>query len=80
MTTPHLAEQISTHRDRMWRGDDELRVEKLCWRGTFIDRVGFVNTRTDFAPPGRTLKPRHDTLNRLKAPRNVKQFQSVDLF
>jgi hypothetical protein len=27
MTTPPLAEQIELHRDRMWRRDEELRVE-----------------------------------------------------
>jgi hypothetical protein len=43
MTAQPLAEQIERHRDRMWRQDDDLRIESAVDTERFIDRVGFVN-------------------------------------
>ena len=41
MTTPPLPEQIELHRDRMWRRDEELRVESAVDAERFIEDVGF---------------------------------------
>ena len=40
MTTPPLPEQIELHRDRMWRRDEELRVERAVDAERFIEDVG----------------------------------------
>ena len=42
MTTPPLPEQIELHRDRMWRRDEELRVESALDDERFIEDVGFA--------------------------------------
>jgi hypothetical protein len=47
MTTPPLPEQIELHRDRMWRRDEDLRVESAVDAERFIEDVGFANTLTD---------------------------------
>ena len=43
MPTPPLPEQIELHRDRMWRRDEELRVESAVDAERFIEEVGFGN-------------------------------------
>ena len=40
MTTPPLPEQIEAHRDRMWRRDEDLRVESAVDAERFIEDVG----------------------------------------
>ena len=45
MTTPPLPEQIELHRDRMWRSDEDLRVESAVDAERFIEDVGFVQSR-----------------------------------
>ena len=47
MTTPPLAEQIELHRDRMWRRDEDRRIESAASAEDFIEDVGFANTLTD---------------------------------
>src|SRR6266550_1452670 len=47
MTTPPLPEQIELHCDRMWRRDEDLRVESAVDAERFIEDVGFANTLTD---------------------------------
>src|SRR2546422_7662591 len=42
MTTPPLPEQIELHRDRMWRRDEDLRVESAIDAERFIEDVGFA--------------------------------------
>lgn len=46
MTTPPLPEEIELHRDRMWRRDEDLRVESAVDAERFIEDVGFANTLT----------------------------------
>jgi len=48
MTTPPLPEQIELHRDRMWRRDEDLRIESAVDAERFIEDVGFANTLTEF--------------------------------
>src|SRR6266850_1940904 len=55
MTTPPLPEQIELHRDRMWRRDEDLRVESAVDAERFIEDVGFANTLTDARRAGPTL-------------------------
>ena len=55
MTTPSLPEQIELHRDRMWRRDEELRVESALDAERFIEEVGFANTLTDTRRAGPSL-------------------------
>ena len=44
MTTQPLPEEIELHRDRMWRRDEALRVERAVEAERFIEDVGFANT------------------------------------
>jgi hypothetical protein len=46
MTTPP-PEQIELHRDRMWRHDEDRRIESAASAEDFIEDVGFANTLTD---------------------------------
>ena len=55
MTTPSLPEQIELHRDRMWRRDEERRVESALDAERFIEDVGFANTLTDARLDGRSF-------------------------
>ena len=54
MTTPPLPEQIE-HRDRMWRRDEDLRIESAVDAERFIEDVGFANTLTDARRAGPSL-------------------------
>src|SRR5438445_10144166 len=55
VTTPSLPEQIELHRDRMWRRDEDLRVESAIDAERFIEDVGFANTLTDARRAGPSL-------------------------
>jgi hypothetical protein len=55
MTTPSLPEQIELHRDRMWRREEDLRVESAVDAERFIEDVGFANTLTDTRRAGPSL-------------------------
>jgi len=46
MTTAPLPEQIELHRDRMWRRDEDLRIESAVDAERFIEDVGFANSRS----------------------------------
>ena len=50
-----LREQFELHRDRMWRRDEELRVESALDVERFIEDVGFANTLTDTRRAGPSL-------------------------
>ena len=53
--TPPLPEQIELHRDRMWRRDEDLRIESAVDAERFIEDVGFANTLTDARRAGPSL-------------------------
>ena len=55
MTTPPLPEQIEAHRDRMWRRDEDLRIESAVDAERFIGDVGLANTLTDARRAGPSL-------------------------
>ena len=46
MTTPTLPEQIEAHRDRLWRRDEDLRIENAVDAERFIEDVGFAKKRS----------------------------------
>jgi len=56
MTTPPLPEQIELHRDRMWRRDEDLRIESAIDAERFIEDVGFANTLTDTRRAGPSFR------------------------
>ena len=58
MTTSPLPEQIEAHRDRMWRRDEDLRVESAIDAERFIEDVGVANTLTDARPAGPSFRHR----------------------
>jgi cation transport regulator ChaB len=55
MTASPLPEEIERHRDRMWRRDEDLRVESAVDAERFIEDVGFANTLTDTRRAGPSL-------------------------
>jgi hypothetical protein len=55
MITQPLPDHIELHRDRMWRRDEELRVESALDAERFIEDVGFANTLTDARRSGPSL-------------------------
>jgi hypothetical protein len=58
MTTPPLQEQIELHRDRMWRRDEDLRIESAVDAERFIEDVGFATTLTDIRRAGPSFRHR----------------------
>jgi hypothetical protein len=50
-----LPEHVELHRDRFWRRDEELRVERAIDAERFIEDVGFANTLTDTRRAGPSL-------------------------
>ena len=55
MNTWPLPEEIELHRDRMWRREEDLRVENAVDAERFIEDVGFANTLTDARRAGPSL-------------------------
>ena len=56
MTTPPLPEQIELHRDRMWRRDEDLRIESAVDAERFIEDVGFTNALADVRRAGPSFR------------------------
>src|SRR5436190_20046862 len=55
MTTQAVPDHIELHRDRLWRRDEELRIERAIEAERFIEDVGFANTLTDTRRVGPSL-------------------------
>ena len=49
--TPPLPEQIELHRDRMWRRDEDVRIESAVDAERLIKDVGFANTLPEPVAP-----------------------------
>jgi hypothetical protein len=79
MTTPPLPEQIELHRDRMWRRDEELRVESAVGAERFIEDVGFANTLTDARRAGPSLYIAVCGRRDVSLPRNVQKNEETRL-
>jgi len=71
MATPPLPEQIELHRDRMWRRDEDLRIESAVDAEPFIEDVGFANTLTDARRVGPSLYIAVCGRRDVSLPRNV---------
>src|SRR6266550_8361959 len=79
MTTPPLPEQIEAHRDRMWRRDEDLRVESAIEAERFIADVGFANTLTDTRRSGPSLYIAVCGRRDVSLPRNVQKDEETGL-
>jgi len=79
MTTPPLPEEIELHRDRMWRRDEELRVEGAASAERFIEDVGFANTLTDTRRAGPSLYIAVCGRRDVSLPRNVQKDEETRL-
>jgi hypothetical protein len=79
MTTPPLPEQIELHRDRMWRRDEDLRVESAVDAERFIEDVGFANTLTDARRAGPSLYIAVCGRRDVSLPRNIQKDEETQL-
>jgi hypothetical protein len=79
MTTPSLPEHIELHRDRMWRRDEELRIERALDAERFIEEVGFANTLTDARRAGPSLYIAVCGRRDVSLPRNVQKDEETRL-
>src|SRR2546430_11492493 len=79
MTTPPLPEQIELHRDRMWRRDEDLRVENPVDAERFIEDVGFANALTDARRAGPSLYIAVCGRRDVSLPRNVQKDEESSL-
>jgi hypothetical protein len=79
MTTPPLPEQIELHRDRMWRRDEDLRIESAIDAERFIEDVGFANTLTDTRRAGPSLYIAVCGRRDVSLPRNVQKDEETSL-
>src|SRR5437879_5743355 len=79
MTTPPLPEQIELHRDRMWRRDEDLRIESAVDAERFIEDVGFANTLTDTRPAGPSWYIAWCGRRDVSLPRNVQKDEETRL-
>jgi hypothetical protein len=79
MITPPLPEQIELHRDRMWRRDEDLRVESAVDAERFIEDVGFANTLTDARRAGPSLYIAVCGRRDVSLPRNVQKDEETRL-
>jgi hypothetical protein len=79
MTTPPLPEEIELHRDRMWRRNEDLRVESALDAERFIEDVGFANTLTDTRRAGPSLYIAVCGRRDVSLPRNVQKDEETRL-
>ena len=79
MTTLPLPEEIELHRDRMWRRDEDLRVERALDAERFIEDVGFANTLTDTRRAGPSLYIAVCGRRDVSLPRNVQKDEETRL-
>ena len=77
--TERLPEQIELHRDRMWRRDEDLRVESAIEAERFIEDVGFANTLTDTRRAGPSLYIAVCGRRDVSLPRNVQKNEETRL-
>src|SRR3954471_5752501 len=77
--TPFLPDHIELHRDRMWRRDEEIRVESALDAERFIDEVGFANTLTDARRAGPSLYIAVCGRRDVSLPRNVQKDEETRL-
>src|SRR5215510_16246627 len=74
-----LPEEIDDYRDRMWRRDDEVRVDDARSAEDFIDTVGFCSTLGDIRRPGPSLYVAVCGRRDAQLPRNVQKDPETSL-
>lgn len=79
MTASLLPEQFELHRDRMWRREEECRVESVVDAERFIEDVGFANTLTDTRRAGPSLYIAVCGRRDVSLPRNVQKDEETSL-
>jgi len=79
MTIPTLPEHVELHRDRLWRREEEIRVESALDAERFIEDVGFANTLTDARRPGPSLYIAVCGRRDVSLPRNVQKDEETRL-
>jgi hypothetical protein len=79
MTASPLPEEIELHRDRMWRREEDLRVESAVDAERFIEDVGFANTLTDTRRAGPSLYIAVCGRRDVSLPRNVQKDEETRL-
>lgn len=79
MNSAPLPEHIELHRDRMWRREEELRVESALDAERFIEDVGFANTLTDARRAGPSLYIAVCGRRDVSLPRNVQKDEETRL-
>ena len=79
MVTLPLPEPIELHRDRMWRRDEEIHVERAIDAERFIEDVGFANTLTDARRAGPSLYIAVCGRRDVCLPRNVQKDEETRL-
>jgi hypothetical protein len=79
MTVPMLPEHVEVHRDRMWRREEELRVESALDAERFIEAAGFANTLTDVRRAGPSLYIAVCGRRDVSLPRNVQKDEETRL-
>lgn len=76
---PPLPDHIELYRDRMWRRDEDLRVENAVDAERFIEDVGFANTLTDTRRAGPSLYIAVCGRRDVSLPRNVQKDEETSL-
>jgi hypothetical protein len=79
MTSAPFPEHIDLYRDRMWRRDEEVRVERAIDAERFIEAVGFANTLTDARRAGPSLYIAVCGRRDVCLPRNVQKDEETRL-
>jgi len=79
MTGSILPEHIEMHRDRLWRRDEDVRVERAIDAERFIEEVGFANTLTDTRRAGPSLYIAVCGRRDVSLPRNVQKDEETRL-
>jgi hypothetical protein len=79
MSTVPLPEAIELHRDRMWRREEQSRIERALDAERFIEDVGFANTLTDTRRAGPSLYIAVCGRRDVSLPRNVQKDEETRL-
>src|SRR5215831_3880318 len=79
MNPTSLPEHIELHRDRLWRRDEEVRLERAIDAERFIEDVGFANTLTDARRAGPSLYIAVCGRRDVCLPRNVQKDEETRL-
>src|SRR3954466_5544525 len=77
--TLSLPDHIELYRDRMWRRDEALRLERAIDAERFIEDVGFANTLTDTRRAGPSLYIAVCGRRDVSLPRNVQKDEETRL-